>query len=316
MKVRKASRAEWESITTQCDYATFFHTYEWYSIWVSYLGYEIETLIFEFDSGRKVLLPLASERKFKGLYREYFSSPAGTYGGFLFIDPPSFQEMEALKNYISNFKWISIRQNPFAQQDIIQWTETDITTYFDLSLNTEHLYSNFRENHKRGIRKAFSSGLQIREARDIVDWIKYYEIYQDTLIRWGDTATNRYEWRLFETLSNISKKNCILWLAEIDNKIISGFICFYYNYHTVSWHGSTLKDYFKYKPMHFLYYHILNDAVQKGRFKYYDLNPSGGHQGVKHFKDGFRTKTGSSNIFQNQKTPLLFFYAKVKHLLS
>ena len=61
---------------------------------------------------------------------------------------------------------------------------------------------------------------------------------------------------------------------------------FYHNKHCVEWHASFLSDYFKYGIRNFLVHNLILDANAKC-YKYYDFNPSGGHEGTMRFKESF-----------------------------
>ncbi len=82
----------------------------------------------------------------------------------------------------------------------------------------------------------------------------------------------------------------------IDEKIVSGALLFYCGNHIVWWHGATLSDFFNHYPANFLQNEIIKESCEKG-YKYYDFNPSGGHEGVMKFKDRFGAKRIYFNIW-------------------
>lgn len=308
MKVKKASQVEWKAFTEQCESATFFHTLDWYLVWKTYKGYELETLLFEFESGHKVLLPLASLKQTKGLTKFYMSSPAGTYGGFLTKNELLEAEKQQLRKYLKKKKWITIRENPFKNQSILNdWTESGFSQVLSLDRSMDIILKTWTKGHASAFKKAKREGLQFKIAEDMADWKIYFQIYQKTLERWGNKKTSEYEWLLFQQLSYLPKTNCSLWLADYNGKVISGCLCFYYNQHVVYWHGASLSTFFYLKPVHFLQYHIINDAIQKN-YQWYDFNPSGGHEGVIKFKKGFGTEKQVTQLME--KVPLFISFLK------
>jgi lipid II:glycine glycyltransferase (peptidoglycan interpeptide bridge formation enzyme) len=68
--------------------------------------------------------------------------------------------------------------------------------------------------------------------------------------------------------------------------MIAGCVIFYAKHHVAGWHASTLSDSFELRPQHYLNYEILKDACERG-YRWYDLNPSGGHERVKEMKRHF-----------------------------
>ena len=111
----------------------------------------------------------------------------------------------------------------------------------------------------------------------------YYDIYEDSLKRWGERVTTKYDWKLFEEMYDRKSPNIKLWLAIYNNKPISGSINFYAKNHVVPWHCASLSEYFKVKPVNLLDWEVIRDARSK-HYQYFDFNPSGGLEGVKAYK--------------------------------
>jgi lipid II:glycine glycyltransferase (peptidoglycan interpeptide bridge formation enzyme) len=290
MRVRLATREEWIKILEDCPNATFFHSPWWYEVWRDYAGYKIETRLFEIDHHKKILLPLASKKVFKGLSKIYFSSPAGTYGGFLSKEELLAKDLKKIMNYIARFPSIEITQNLFGTIDIPLASKNDtFTQVINLESGWNFLIKNWTKGHLSAAKKSEREGVKIRRAYNLSDWKEYFLLYQDSLVRWGDSASNNYTFELFERIKALPANLCTLWLAEYDSTIISGCLCFYFNYHVVYWHGSTNSKYYYLRPVHYLQYIIIKDSIEKG-FKWYDFNPSGGHLNVSRFKNGFGTE--------------------------
>ena len=130
------------------------------------------------------------------------------------------------------------------------------------------------KGHLSAAKKSMKEGVEISLADNEYHWKEYFDVYQDSLKRWGKSASNKYQWKLFLFLLQVPSINCKLWIAKYASKIISGCICFYHNNHVVYWHGSSLANYFYLKPVHLLQYHIIRHASECG-FYWYDFNPSG-----------------------------------------
>src|SRR5207247_1308386 len=69
-------------------------------------------------------------------------------------------------------------------------------------------------SHRSAENKARRCGISVRRASTDADWERYYELYQRTLARWGDSATSRYGQRLFRAMARRNSPDVGLWLAE------------------------------------------------------------------------------------------------------
>ena len=300
MQVRKINEAEWWDFVERCPTATFFHTPDWYRVWKEYEGNHYEARLLTLKSGKKVLLPLFYRRRLKRLVKAFFSGPAGTYGGILQMDNLSTQDIQDIEYYISSFSFLSIRANPlnpiFTEKI---FTNQGFTQIVNLQTCTNDLTQKWSDNHVRSLKKGVKNNIKVKEAKTMTEWKAYYDIYQDSRKRWGASASNNYDWKLFEVISQLDSNRCKLWLAFLGGEIISGCLCFYFNQHVVYWHGGTFKAYLKDRPAHILHFHIIKKAIENN-FKWYDFNPSGGHEGVVKFKKGFGTDIYSANIFKKK----------------
>ena len=295
---------EWQEIADKCEYATFFHTPTWSKVFTeTYPEMEIATKKFVFDDGARVILPLIKTKAIRGLFSSYISNVAGVYGGWISEEKLSEQKIKEMMKWINkHLKNLIWRINPFdiSLEKTLKGFEItnmkkDFTQYLDLRDGFENIWKKYSKGHRYNINKAEKMGVYAEVAKTIEDFKEYYNIYQDSLKRWGNSATSRYNFNLFENIYNQKSKNTKLWLALVDDKIISGALVFYCNKHVVWWHGATLSDFFNYYPSNFLQNVIIEDACKKG-YWYYDFNPSGGHKGVVKFKKGFGTKRMKSII--------------------
>ena len=300
MQVKKIDEAEWRAYLADCTTGTFFHSPEWYQVWEKYAGYDYEAKMLCFDSGRKVLFPYCWRWRLKGLVKEIISSPVGTYGGGISQSELLDKEKKELENYFLNFRLLQFRANPL--NGILApsfFTQQDFTQIIQLEEDTDKVLEKWSDNHLRSLKKGLKSGLSIHIADCLSDWKEYFNIYQDSLRRWGKNTSSRYNWMLFETLSHLDSEVCRLWLVRKDLKLVAGCICFYQKTHIVYWHGASLESSFHLKPNHVLHYYIIKNAVEN-KFKWYDFNPSGGHRGVIKFKEGFGAVKIASDIYHRQ----------------
>src|SRR4030095_5310926 len=102
--IRSASPVEWDEIWNLCEYATYYHSRKWAEIWNIYtLGaMRPDPKLVTFEDGKKALLPISCETRNKGLVKNYISSPAGTYGGWISSDRLTLDHAVRLSNFLTN----------------------------------------------------------------------------------------------------------------------------------------------------------------------------------------------------------------------
>jgi hypothetical protein len=180
-----------------------------------------------------------------------------------------------------------------------RFNTVDYTQVLDLREGFDPIFKKWTWGHSSRARKGLREGLKAELAATEDDWKSYFELYKDNLARWGETATNRYGWDLFEIMYKKKSNKIKLWLAKYDGQIISGALCFYHNRHVAYWHSATSERFYKkLNATQVLQYCIIRDACEKG-FLLYDFLPSSGIKGVIDFKSGFSPEQKPVNIYMS-----------------
>ena len=138
-------------------------------------------------------------------------------------------------------------------------------------------------------RKGRESGVRTRVATTLDDYRSYFAAYEDSLRRWGEGVTLRYPWDLFEVCHDLARRypaHVKLWLAERDGETLGGALNFYWNQHAVGWHSAAYTRALDSYAFAVLVADAVDEACDRG-FAWFDLNPSGGLEGVAAFKSRF-----------------------------
>ena len=289
--VRRASNHEWDETWQTCDYATYFHSREWAEVWEKHSpeSFRPEPRRVLFSDGNWAIVVLFRTGQRPDGLKEYMSSLHGTYGGWISRTPLSLRHRTLLTDYMlkqcGNLYW---RVNPYDENIFkVGVKKTSEETH---AINLQTGFDTVRKQFSRGnissTQKARKLGVAVKVAEDLKDWRAYYGIYEDSLRRWGDKASSRYEWELFEEFFRRRSQHIRLWLANVDETVVAGALCFYAKTHVVYWHGATLESHFAYRPMNLLMAEIIRNSCEQG-YSWFDFNPSGGHEGVKAFKLSF-----------------------------
>jgi len=251
-----------------------------------------EPLLFTFSDGKEALLPLSCERLCSSLVKSYISSPGVTFGGWISSDGLTLEHAQLQASWFKKLRDVRWRLNPYdhlALQSGAKTLKNDETQVLNLTCGFDRVYKRWKKGHRAAPRQAQKAGVLVRSASTLQDWKAYYEVYQDSLNRWGDRASSRYSWRMFSELFKRGSPNVVLWLATYQEKVVAGALCLYAKRHVAYWHGASLSEYFRLRAVNLIIYEAIKDACERG-YCYFDFNPSGGHEGVKAFKKHFGTE--------------------------
>ncbi|RJQ32854.1 MAG: GNAT family N-acetyltransferase [Actinobacteria bacterium] len=285
---------EWDLIWKDCNYATYFHSREWAQIWNVYLkgkSYPCPKLI-HFSDEKKALIPFSVQESFKGLTKTYVSSPEGTYGGWISDDELDVPHGKLIVNHLyneyPNLLWFINPYDSLISKLNIKPTVQDQTYAIDMSAGFDNAYNKWTSKKRSRVRYAKESGVVVRQAKTLSDWLAYYEVYEDSIRRWGKKATTNYREELFVELFNRASNNIKLSLAVFENQIVAGSLCFYAKKHAVGWHAASLEKFLRTGMAILLAHDAFKDACDNG-YSWFDLNPCGGHEGVRQYKKEFGT---------------------------
>lgn len=312
MKVFSIDEEVWLKFLEGCDSATFFHTPYWYKVWKAYSGYEYEARIYEFDNGKQVLFPLAWWKIKRGLLKRMVSSPAGTYGGWVASKTVSDEEASAILNDLKKeFSQIDIRRNWLAGEQPVVKSVDEVEDFtqvvsFHNKADFKSVLKEWTKGHLSAAKKGLKGPLQVFSVSDKESMEEYYLAYLESIERWGERASSKYGRELFEHIIDVvPHKYYQLWVAKLNANLAYGCLCFYFNKHVVYWHGAGKIEYFYLKPAQLLQYWIIKAAMGSG-YWWYDFNPSGGHEGVVRFKQGFGVESHPAHFISLEKKHLLF----------
>jgi Acetyltransferase (GNAT) domain len=291
---RPATREEWVRVCRGCDYATFFHTPYWVDIFTGTNRRRMASASerVEFSDGTVAVIPLVYTNYMGNRMRLYWSMPAHTYGGWVSsmqLTEAHARAIVARLHAMPNLVWRENPYDPLLKGIELSCCREDFTQAIDLRYGFDAAKSRSDYAHRRAVQRALERGVSVIEAGDFDQWRKYFLLYKASLERWKEKRQlhNRsgYGLELFKAIFNCPVECRKLWLAQVNETPIAGVLCFYWNRHSVSWHGAGAGELFnKYRPNDLLYDHASRRAAENG-FHWFDCNPSGGFKGVADFKE-------------------------------
>ena len=159
----------------------------------------------------------------------------------------------------------------------------------DLADGFEALRRGFSKGHRAAITQAERKGVTTRVAASAEDYRSYFAVYEDSLRRWGEAASPRYPWTLFERAWQLAERHpdaLRLWLAEHEGEIVAGALVLYWRGHVMYWQAATLERAFELRPANLVLANAIEDACERG-CRWFDFGSSGGHEGPEAFKRRF-----------------------------
>jgi CelD/BcsL family acetyltransferase involved in cellulose biosynthesis len=293
---------EWESLVNGSGEATFFHTPLWYRAFLeTWPRTRLVLKRFAFDDGTVAVFPLLEQQSATRFARRYVSGPAGCYGGWVSSATLRPEQVRAITAAVlpgaRNLRW---RINPLEPAKHLLEPHTTIPDSTEILFlrnfaDEDSLLKHYRHNVRKQVKKARKANLSVRVATEWNEWEQHYALYTKSLARWGNAATSNYGLDLFRKLYGFKSSKIRLWLVTAGDRIVGGNLNLYHNEHCVEWHAAFDSEFFRVGSRNFLVHNIILDAVDK-QFRYYDFNPSGGHDGARRFKRAFGTTSVSSDL--------------------
>ena len=248
-------------------------------------------MVIEFSDGNLAILPVL--RNSLGGYCECMAPHV--YGGPVFKNHPQEEHLQVINKVPYWFANCTLVENPFEtyrrEQDFLARV-TMMTTATDLSPGYDSLWKKFRRNHRQNYKSAIKQGVKVDLACSKNDIDDYFNVYKNSLRRWGNNATGFYPRSLFRNMLKMPEfgKSIRMYLARKDNVAIGGIIMVYHGTQSICWHAVYHSDHLSKHAAQLLVITAIENACKEG-FRWFDLmGPNNRYKQLQHFKDGFATQ--------------------------
>jgi hypothetical protein len=283
----------WQDVAGACSWATYFHAPAWALVMAkTFPHYQLAAIGFIMGSGARAVIPFVVEKKKKIVktITRYKSMEPGVYGGIIADRELTHIEVDEIFNYILNIKKAEGRivGNPFKHflfPSRMKQKEM-YTQVIDLSPGFDALRHGFSRGQKSNIKQAQKKGIAVRRAAGEQDIITYFDIYTQTLKRWGEKTAAAYPRKLFLNLFEQKDPHVQFYLAEKQGQVIAGVILLAWQNKLLYWHGCSREDFFRDYPNNLLHCEAIKWACENN-FSHYDMGASMGMEGVVAFKKSF-----------------------------
>jgi hypothetical protein len=318
--VRPATNQEWDNLWESCGTCTYYHSREWAEIWQEYTRNRIRPAprLLTFSDGVRVLLPFSKQVFYGGLIDRYsLTGPPAMalpyYGNWLTGDTLTGEHISLLcRHLLQKYRNLAWRLNPYDENSgkisvNSKYSERRplVTYVIDLSKGEESILAAMKQSSRNQIRQGIRNKLTVTAARDIADWRTYYEIYRDTLKRWGSKAIYKLDWKIFEIMYSKQNPNIKLWLVWHEGIAIGGGICVYSHSTVITWHIASLTEFHKLRPINMLKYMIIKDGIEN-KYKWLDFETAGRNKGLQEFKKSFGGEERMCDLIVNWH-PVIYY---------
>ena len=199
----------------------------------------------------------------------------------------------------------SLEANGYVYRDYLNYV-------IDLQQGPERIYNSFSTSCKRNIRKAETSGIEIRVLEDLDGVPVFYRMLQKTYARAKVVIADI---SLFENAFRVLyPKNMIkIFVAYLGMVPIACRSVFLFKDRMYDWYAGSDPAYYKHCPNEWMVWHILRMGIQNG-FRIFDFGGAGfpdEKYGVRDFKSRFGGKLVNHGRYTKIYSPLWFQISKV-----
>jgi hypothetical protein len=176
----------WEALASGDPTATFFQTPAWLRIAARYHGAESDPLLFELPKG-PACLPLLRDRRWG---RDRYFSAFGAYAALVCPRALAPDEIAAIEAALARLN-LHLVSSPFTHNPLRVGRRLRASVRsVDLSrLDPADPTRDWEKGQRRWARVAGREGLTVRLASSPGDWDAYYRLYELSLARWANRAS-------------------------------------------------------------------------------------------------------------------------------
>jgi len=294
---------EWLEFLQKCNNATFYQSPAWYKIWEKTLGDKYECVEYSLSNGNRFILPRQIRKRLYGTTIEYISGPVGTYGGFIGITKPTEKESRELVSILNSAKHLTVIQSPHFPLTNFKSTKQSDGRIINLdNIELNNVTSTWTKSGKSNYQLSKNIDYTFSKTFNTNILEKYFDVYRQSIERWGENASNNYPKLLFRNIFKEKNENIELLYLKNNGELVCGGIFFKFNNIVNWWHGAVAQKYISTGATYLFQEYAIKYYSQN--FSIYDLGLSGGHQGVDDFKRRLGSNICKAQIFA--KKPYIF----------
>ncbi len=290
--------AEWDNQITSHPEVTFFHSFMWAKILNATYGYRPDYLVVRDCNRIKALLPVMGIDSF-------LTGKRGVSLPFTdFCQPILGEEVEVddIWNVLQvhgkqqKWKYFEVRGGDGLRGKIPVFSSC-YEQVLPLSENTQSVYSNFKESHKRNVKKAGKVGLEVSVDNSMEAVKKFYTLNLLTRKRHGLPPQ---PFSFFKNLYHVALKggSANIFLANIDGKAVAGALCLHFCNKAIYKYGASDSQFQHLRPNNLVIWKAIEWYCQNGYEQFSFGRTDTSHTGLKKFKAGWGAHANVVNYYR------------------
>jgi lipid II:glycine glycyltransferase (peptidoglycan interpeptide bridge formation enzyme) len=192
---------------------------------------------------------------------------------------------------------------------------SQLTHVLDLDGGADALWSGYSSNVRRSIRRAQSSGLQVRRDPTGALWPVFDRLYRQSVQRWAQTAGRSrtvagLHSRLSEPASRLRRVSaglgpgCVVWAAFVDGEPAAAIVVLSSRTHALYWRGAMDRELAGRTHANALLHHLaITDALHRGQ-RHYSFGPSDEGSDLAVYKAKFGATPIRSAAYHLERLPI------------
>ena len=332
--VSPAPRDIWQQLAEADLFACPFQLPEWTDALCAERNWQDVSRLYEFRSGRAVVLPLVRRNYFTQHVAFEGSMPkTWGYGGAVAAHAIRSYELESIVDDLlcSAPLRLSIRPTPlladtWSKSAASRMTPTPrVAHVLDLSEGFEHIWRDcFSGRARRAVRKAERAGLTIERGTGGALMSDFSSLYDGWITR---RARERRIPRLipqmraerpgkFSLVGRHLGERCRVLLARLDGRPVAGLILLVYRNSAIYWRGYSDLELTRRTSANHLLQRIAIEEACGEDCRHYDMGESGGVASLESFKEQFGARPRMFAEYSAERIPASKIESWTEHLIT
>ena len=321
-----APRAVWRQLASADGNALASQTPTWLDCICATGPYEDASRLYEFEGGRRLVVPLARRRGWPARLVGEDSWPSDWGIGGPLVSPGTPDETEARVVFDDLARRpalrVGVRFGPGADP---VWAraapqsfraEEHMTQVLDLEGGFGTVWDRrFHGRVRRAVRRAERSAIKVEVDRTGRLVPAFYDLYEQSMVRWARQQheplalarwrqTRSFPRQRLEAVSDRFGESCAIYLAWCAGEPAAAIVVLRHGHHAKYWRGAMNRDLAHPVRANFLLHRLaVEDACEAGS-RYYHLGDSRPGSSLAHFKDGFGAESRSTPAFRRERLPV------------
>jgi hypothetical protein len=321
-----APRASWQALLDADSEALTTQTPQWLDCLTGDGGFEDASRLYQFGSGRSVVVPLARRNRALPALASEESWPFdwGIGGVVTGAEPTSRDEVRAIFDDLARQPVLRtrIRLNPRTGQEWTTavphgFTASEHASYIlDLDGGFDHVWRHrFRGSGRRAFRKAGRAAIDVEVDRTGRLVPAFYELYEQSIARW---AAQQHEplaiarWRArranslskFVTVAARLGESCAIWMASHSGESVAGIVVLYHGRHAKYWRGAMNKNLATPVRANDLLHGLAIEDASAAGCRFYHMGEARPGSSLAQFKESLGAVAHPSKAYLRERLPI------------